>query len=359
MHPRVSHTGIEAPAKLAVRVGLCLPMTVTPILGPWQTCTAGFLMRAIRCISECPMPMGVYIHRGMFTHSCLRGHNEGRCRECVFALISQCVFTGTPTLLPGGGVLEGGLAGLWCTATAAPRVGAFLGRACVLIMSLDLSWQTIFDVFSGRNLCAHRVLVHQDIRLMQLDAHTARVPPPLHRRRSATGDEEAASTGSENPPGICEARCLSRLRRALRFSRRVPLARAMPDNESSRCFVRSSYFMRGPPLSLTRRAPPGAGRDPLEEMFGVRMVDHESLFFVFFETFGSCDSQLDCLLRCAVLTPFPPYSASVAGVSSAVLRACCASVHSFLVWVCLGKRLLGYPTRSLLLGVTLSIHRQG
>ncbi|KAJ4455519.1 hypothetical protein PAPYR_9507 [Paratrimastix pyriformis] len=49
-----------------------------------------------------------------------------------------------------------------------------------------------------------------------------------------------------------------------------------------------------PPLSLTRRAPPGAGRDPLEEMFGVRMVDHESLFVVFFETFGSCDSQLDC-----------------------------------------------------------------
>ncbi|KAJ4455266.1 hypothetical protein PAPYR_9801 [Paratrimastix pyriformis] len=77
---------------------------------------------------------------------------------------------------------------------------------------------------------------------------------------------------------------------------------------------------------------PRGGRDPLEEMFGVRMVDHESLFFVFIETFGSCDSQLDCLLRCAVLTPFPPYSASVAGVSSAVLRACCASVHSFLVW---------------------------
>ncbi|KAJ4453578.1 hypothetical protein PAPYR_11927 [Paratrimastix pyriformis] len=61
---------------------------------------------------------------------------------------------------------------------------------------------------------------------------------------------------------------------------------------------------------------PRGGRDPLEEMFGVRMVDHESLFFVFIETFGSCDSQLDCLLRCAVLTPFPPYSASVAGVSS-------------------------------------------
>ncbi|KAJ4454009.1 hypothetical protein PAPYR_11394 [Paratrimastix pyriformis] len=49
-------------------------------------------------------------------------------------------------------------------------------------------------------------------------------------------------------------------------------------------------YLRG----LCRRAPPGAGRDPLEEMFGVRMVDHESLFVVFFETFGSCDSQLDC-----------------------------------------------------------------
>ncbi|KAJ4454562.1 hypothetical protein PAPYR_10682 [Paratrimastix pyriformis] len=49
-------------------------------------------------------------------------------------------------------------------------------------------------------------------------------------------------------------------------------------------------YLRG----LCRRAPPGAGRDPLEEMFGVRMVDHESLFFVFIETFGSFDSQLDC-----------------------------------------------------------------
>ncbi|KAJ4454191.1 hypothetical protein PAPYR_11170 [Paratrimastix pyriformis] len=49
-----------------------------------------------------------------------------------------------------------------------------------------------------------------------------------------------------------------------------------------------------PGICEARRAPPGAGRDPLEEMFGVRMVDHESLFFVFIETFGSCDSQLDC-----------------------------------------------------------------
>ncbi|KAJ4454114.1 hypothetical protein PAPYR_11257 [Paratrimastix pyriformis] len=132
----------------------------------------------------------------------------------------------------------------------------------------------------------------------ELDAHTARVPPPLHRRRSATGDEEAASTGSENPPGICEARCLSRLRRALRFSRRVPHAGqrvlslfcfAPPficGFFSPTCFLLTGYS--------GARAHPGAGRDPLEEMFGVRMVDHESLFVVFFETFGSCDSQLDC-----------------------------------------------------------------
>ncbi|KAJ4455201.1 hypothetical protein PAPYR_9935 [Paratrimastix pyriformis] len=69
------------------------------------------------------------------------------------------------------------------------------------------------------------------------------------------------------------------------------------------------------PLSLTRRAL-RAGRDPLEEMFGVRMVDHESLFVVFFETFGSCDSQLDCFTALRGTDSFPPYSASVAGVSS-------------------------------------------
>ncbi|KAJ4454110.1 hypothetical protein PAPYR_11252 [Paratrimastix pyriformis] len=57
----------------------------------------------------------------------------------------------------------------------------------------------------------------------------------------------------------------------------------------------STFRMRG-----SGRAPPGAGRDPLEEMFGVRMVDHVSLFVVFIETFGSFDSQLDwfyCVAR--------------------------------------------------------------
>ncbi|KAJ4453131.1 hypothetical protein PAPYR_12500 [Paratrimastix pyriformis] len=120
--------------------------------------------------------------------------------------------------------------------------------------------------------------------------------------------------GGENPPGICEARCLSLLQRALRFARRVPLARGMSDNEALSLFWKDTLWRvpstgrlgafgafeavrRGflqPPLSLTRRAPPGAGRDPLEEMYGVRMVDLESLFFVLIETFGSCDSQLDC-----------------------------------------------------------------
>ncbi|KAJ4458695.1 hypothetical protein PAPYR_5459 [Paratrimastix pyriformis] len=99
--------------------------------------------------------------------------------------------------------------------------------------------------------------------------------------------------GGENPPGICEARCLSLLQRALRFARRVPLARGMSDNEALSLFSVRRGFLQ-PPLSLTRRAPPGAGRDPLEEMYGVRMVDLESLFFVLIETFGSCDSQLDC-----------------------------------------------------------------
>ncbi|KAJ4458696.1 hypothetical protein PAPYR_5460 [Paratrimastix pyriformis] len=87
-------------------------------------------------------------------------------------------------------------------------------------------------------------------------------PPPLHRRQSGVWWRRSREHGGgENPPGICEARCLSLLQRALRFSCRVPLARGI-------------------------RAPPGAGRDPLEEMYGVRMVDLESLFFVLIETFG-------------------------------------------------------------------------
>ncbi|KAJ4455530.1 hypothetical protein PAPYR_9521 [Paratrimastix pyriformis] len=116
----------------------------------------------------------------MFTHSCLRGHNEGRCRECVFALISQCVFTGTPTLLPGGvslraallayGALLHGSTKSWCFSGAGLCAHHVLGY--VLAVHLALSQHhhhhTLhqFDVFSGRNLCAHRVLVHQDIRLM-------------------------------------------------------------------------------------------------------------------------------------------------------------------------------------------------
>ncbi|KAJ4452861.1 hypothetical protein PAPYR_12852 [Paratrimastix pyriformis] len=135
---------------------------------------------------------------------------------------------------------------------------------------------------------------------------------------------------------------------------------------SPTCFLLTGYS--------GARAPPGAGRDPLEEMFGVRMVDHESLFVVFFETFGSCDSQLDCFTALRGTDSLPTVlcvggwrvvvrmglclkDESTAGTDmtcqillikfldvSAVLRACCASVHSFLVWVCLGKRLLGYPT---------------
>ncbi|KAJ4453384.1 hypothetical protein PAPYR_12154 [Paratrimastix pyriformis] len=62
-----------------------------------------------------------------------------------------------------------------------------------------------------------------------------KVAPPLHRRRSATGDEEAASTGREpswdlrGKVPVAAPSCSAFLD--------VPLARAMPDNESSRCFT--------------------------------------------------------------------------------------------------------------------------
>ncbi|KAJ4454091.1 hypothetical protein PAPYR_11287 [Paratrimastix pyriformis] len=70
----------------------------------------------------------------------------------------------------------------------------------------------------------------------------------LHRftgagRRLVTKEPRARG---ENPPGICEARCLSRLRRALRFSRRVPLARAMPER------VLSLFYVHPPGRVATR-----------------------------------------------------------------------------------------------------------
>ncbi|KAJ4453538.1 hypothetical protein PAPYR_11971 [Paratrimastix pyriformis] len=96
----------------------------------------------------------------------------------------------------------------------------------------------------------------------QLDACTARLPPPLHRRRSATGDEEAASTGRE-PSWDLRGKVPVAAPSCSAFSRRVPLARAMPDNESSRCFVRSSslFYLRG-------RAPPGAVATRLRRCLG-------------------------------------------------------------------------------------------
>ncbi|KAJ4457403.1 hypothetical protein PAPYR_7102 [Paratrimastix pyriformis] len=183
MHPRVSHTGIEAPAKLAVSgCSSDIMCAVTP------TPEGGSVLAYDRHPNTGTL---ADLHRWL--------SHEGDPLYIRMPYANGCIYPQGAALLAYGALLHGSTKS-WC--------------------------------FSGA----------------ELDAHTARVPPPLHRRRSATGDEEAASTGSENPPGICEA----------------------------------------------RRAPPGAGRDPLEEMFGVRMVDHESLFVVFFETFGSCDSQLDC-----------------------------------------------------------------
>ncbi|KAJ4454573.1 hypothetical protein PAPYR_10655 [Paratrimastix pyriformis] len=142
------------------------------------------------------------------------------------------------------------------------------------------------------------------------------LPVQPHIRRLVAKKPRARG---ENPPGICEARCLSLLQRALRFARRVPLARGMSDNEALSLFC---------PIFFITCTP---GRDA-EEMYGVRMVDLESLSSFSLKPSGAVTPSWIVLLRCAVLTPFPPYSASVAGVSSAVLRACCASVHSVLVW---------------------------
>ncbi|KAJ4452993.1 hypothetical protein PAPYR_12656 [Paratrimastix pyriformis] len=161
---------------------------------------------------------------------------------------------------------------------------------------------------------------HSECGGRELDACTARC---LHRftgagRRLVTKKPRARG---ENPPGICEARCLSRLRRALRFSRRVPLARGMSDNESSRCFVRSSslFLFAGfrPSFCLASSLPPvlltgysgASGFSPassfpdyvhpravatrLRRCLGFAWLIM-NLFFVFIETFGSCDSQLDC-----------------------------------------------------------------
>ncbi|KAJ4453299.1 hypothetical protein PAPYR_12254 [Paratrimastix pyriformis] len=166
MHPRVSHTGIEAPAKLAVSgcsSDIMCAVTPTPeggsVLAYDRHPNTGTLADLHRWLSHegdplyirMPLCQWVYISTGVClpTHASAATMKGGAARRPCWPMV-HCY-------------------------TAAPRVGAFLGRACVLIMSLDLSWQTIhhhhhtlhqFDVFSGRNLCAHRVLVHQDIRLM-------------------------------------------------------------------------------------------------------------------------------------------------------------------------------------------------
>ncbi|KAJ4458697.1 hypothetical protein PAPYR_5461 [Paratrimastix pyriformis] len=93
-------------------------------------------------------PTGGSLDRGIFTHTCLHDHSEGRCRAmclCTFGFTAP-----TPTLL-GVGVLEGALlpSGVhW----QHQGLVLFPGRACVLIMSWDMSWHTIHQCgdISGR-----------------------------------------------------------------------------------------------------------------------------------------------------------------------------------------------------------------
>ncbi|KAJ4454003.1 hypothetical protein PAPYR_11405 [Paratrimastix pyriformis] len=105
MHPRVSHTGIEAPAKLAVSgcsSDIMCAVTPTPeggsVLAYDRHPKTGTLADLHRWLSHEGDPL--YI-RMPYANGCI--YPQGACSRA-------------PTLLPGGGVLEGGLAGLWCTA---------------------------------------------------------------------------------------------------------------------------------------------------------------------------------------------------------------------------------------------------
>ncbi|KAJ4453977.1 hypothetical protein PAPYR_11425 [Paratrimastix pyriformis] len=362
MHPRVSHTGIEAPAKLAVSgCSSDIMCAVTP------TPEGGSVLAYDRHPKTGTL---ADLHRWL--------SHEGDPLYIRMPYANGCIYPQGAALLADGALLHGSTKS-WCFSGAGLCAHHVLGSVLAdhLALSQHHHHHTLhqFDVFSGRNLCAHRVLVHQDIRLMppsswgfagggvrlfmpafaSTDAFSRRAVPLCRKQRQHSA-----------PFGATPAHAGDTVEWDL-----------IDKTPSMHLHSGVGVVFPLPPLSLTRRAPPGAGRDPLEEMFGVRMVDHESLFFVFFETFGSSDSQLDCFTALRGTDSLPTVlcvggwrvvvrmglclkDESTAGTDmtcqillikfldvSAVLRACCASVHSFLVWVCLGKRLLGYPTKLL------------
>ncbi|KAJ4452688.1 hypothetical protein PAPYR_13079 [Paratrimastix pyriformis] len=116
----------------------------------------------------------------------------------------------------------------------------------------------------------------------------------------------------ENLLGSAQGACRGSV--VLCVFRRVPLARHVGQRVSR--FVRSSslFYLRGrvPPRVATR----------LRRCLGFAWLIM-NLFFVFIETFGSWDSQLDCFTALRGTDSFPP------SLRRAVLRACCAFTLSW------------------------------
>ncbi|KAJ4453414.1 hypothetical protein PAPYR_12116 [Paratrimastix pyriformis] len=153
MHPRVSHTGIEAPAKLAV-----------------SGCSSD-IMCAVTPTPEGGSVLAYDRHPNTGTladlHRWLSHEGDPLYNRMPYA--NGCIYPQGAALLAYGALLHGSTKS-WCFSGAGLCAHHVLGS--VLAVHLALSHHhhhhTLhqFDVFSGRNLCAHRVLVHQDIRLM-------------------------------------------------------------------------------------------------------------------------------------------------------------------------------------------------
>ncbi|KAJ4456074.1 hypothetical protein PAPYR_8840 [Paratrimastix pyriformis] len=155
MHPRVSHTGIEAPAKLAVSgCSSDIMCAVTP------TPEGGSVLAYDRHPKTGTL---ADLHRWL--------SHEGDPLYIRMPYANGCIYPQGAALLAYGALLHGSTKS-WCFSGAGLCAHHVLGSVLAdhLALSQHHHHHTLhqFDVFSGRNLCAHRVLVHQDIRLMRL-----------------------------------------------------------------------------------------------------------------------------------------------------------------------------------------------
>ncbi|KAJ4453937.1 hypothetical protein PAPYR_11476 [Paratrimastix pyriformis] len=153
MHPRVSHTGIEAPAKLAVSgCSSDIMCAVTP------TPEGGSVLAYDRHPNTGTL---ADLHRWL--------SHEGDPLYIRMPYANGCIYPQGAALLAYGALLHGSTKS-WCFSGAGLCAHHVLGSVLAdhLALSQHHHHHTLhqFDVFSGRNLCAHRVLVHQDIRLM-------------------------------------------------------------------------------------------------------------------------------------------------------------------------------------------------